>query len=123
MATWQCVKFCGACCHLSLEERPDICDYLSLKELELYLSMIGEGGWCINFDHNTRECNIYSNRPRFCCVEPGIFQEMYSIKVEEFNDFAMECCHQQIEGVYGSQSMEMLHFDNNVRIRKAIYSS
>ena len=120
MPVWQCVKYCGACCHLSPEERPDICDYLYPEELELYLSMVGEGGWCINFDHNTRKCNIYPNRPRFCCVEPGIFQEMYSIKLEDFNDFAIECCHQQIEGVYGWQSVEMLHFDNNVRCGKAM---
>ena len=44
MATWQCVKQCGACCHLDSEERPDIYDYLSPEEVELYLSMVGEGG-------------------------------------------------------------------------------
>lgn len=110
MATWQCVKQCGACCHLDPGERPDVYEYLSPQELELYLSMVGEGGWCVNFDKKTRECRIYANRPRFCRVEPEVFQDLYDIDPEELNDFAIECCHQQIEGVYGERSREMLRF-------------
>jgi uncharacterized protein len=114
MATWQCVKKCGACCNLDPAERPDIEEYLSSTELELYLSMVGEGGWCVNFDQTTRECRIYANRPRFCRVELEIFQDMYGIEPEEFNDFAIDCCRQQIEGVYGDRSLEMLRFDQAV---------
>jgi uncharacterized protein len=116
MATWQCVKQCGACCNLDPTERPEIEEYLTPDELELYLSMVGEGGWCINFDQITRECRIYPNRPRFCRVEPEIFQDMYGIEAEELNDFAIECCQQQIEGVYGDRSLEMLRFDKAVGI-------
>lgn len=114
MATWQCVKQCGACCNLDPAERPDLDQYLSPAELELYLSMVGEGGWCINLDRATRECRIYANRPRFCRVDPKIFQDMYGIEAEELNEFAIDCCRQQIEGVYGDRSLEMLRFDRSV---------
>ena len=80
----------------------------------LYLSMVGEDGWCINFDHNTRQCQIYDDRPRFCRVQPDIFQDMYGIEVDEVNDFAIDCCRQQIEGVYGDRSLEMLRFDREI---------
>ncbi|AFY86626.1 YkgJ family cysteine cluster protein [Chroococcidiopsis thermalis] len=114
MATWKCVKQCGACCHLDPEERPDIAEYLTPEELSLYLSMVGEGGWCINYDRLKRECKIYSNRPRFCRVEPEIFLDMYGIEPEEVNDFAIECCEQQISGVYGDRSLEMVRFSREV---------
>ena len=32
---------------------------------------------------------------------------MYQIQPEEFDDFAIDCCLQQIEGVYGEESAEM----------------
>ncbi|MCU0536565.1 MAG: YkgJ family cysteine cluster protein [Hydrococcus sp. Prado102] len=110
MKTWRCVKYCGACCHLEPSDRPDLEEYLSPEELKLYLSMVGEGGWCINFNRDTRECNIYEQRPRFCRVKPDIFEQMYGVDASEFNDFAIDCCKQQIEGVYGKNSQEMLRY-------------
>ncbi|NJR50084.1 MAG: YkgJ family cysteine cluster protein [Leptolyngbyaceae cyanobacterium CSU_1_3] len=114
MATWICVKQCGACCHLDPTDRPDLPDYLSAPELNLYLSMVGADGWCIHYDPEQRECRIYEKRPRFCRVEAASFQEMYGIEPEELNDFAIDCCHQQIEGVYGDRSLEMLRFDGAI---------
>lgn len=114
MATWRCVKFCGACCHLEPRDRPDLDKYLSSEELELYLSMVGEGGWCKHFDRSTRECTIYERRPRFCRVKADIFQQMYSVDAAEFNDFAIECCRQQIQGVYGKNSLEMHRYNTEV---------
>ncbi len=114
MATWRCVKHCGACCHLDPADRPELEDYLSPEELELYLSMVGEGGWCINFDHNTRECRIYEQRPRFCRVQADIFEQMYGVKAAEFKDFAIDCCRQQIGGVYGENSQEMGRYNQAV---------
>lgn len=111
MATWKCVKQCGACCNLDPADRPDLEEYLSPDELELYLSMVGEGGWCVNYDRTTRECKIYPHRPRFCRVDSKIFEDMYGIEPEELNDFAIACCREQIEGVYGDRSLEMLRFD------------
>ena len=114
MATWRCIKKCGACCQLDPNERPDLDEYLTPSELMLYLSMVGEGGWCVNYDHATRECRIYPDRPRFCRVEPEVFQDMYGIEAEELNDFALECCQQQISGVYGDRSLELLRFEQEV---------
>jgi hypothetical protein len=41
---------------------------------------------------------------------------MYGVEPEELNDFAIDCCRQQIEGVYGDRSLEMLCFDREVGI-------
>jgi uncharacterized protein len=114
MATWSCVRQCGACCHLDPTERPDLEEYLSPQELELYLSLVGQDGWCVHFDQQTRDCRIYADRPRFCRVEPETFQQMYGIEPEELNDFAIDCCRQQIEGVYGDRSLELIRFNQKV---------
>lgn len=116
MATWQCVKQCGACCHLDDRDRPDLDEYLLPEELALYLSMVGADGWCVNYDRSARECRIYADRPRFCRVEAEVFGDMYGIEPEELNDFAIECCEQQITGVYGDRSLEMLRFESAVGI-------
>jgi uncharacterized protein len=110
MPTWQCVSNCGACCHLDPSERPELEEYLSKEELKLYLSMVGEEGWCINYDRDTRTCKIYQERPRFCRVLPETFKNMFGIELEEFNDFAIECCEQQISAVYGDVSEEMVRY-------------
>jgi hypothetical protein len=39
---------------------------------------------------------------------------MYNIEPEELNDFAIDCCGEQIEGVYGDRSLEMLRFNQAV---------
>ncbi len=110
MATWQCVKNCGACCELSPADRPDLSDYLSADELSLYMSLVGEDGWCINYDKAKRECTIYDERPNFCCVEVETFQQLYDIDSTQINEFAIECCEQQISGIYGNRSAEMDRF-------------
>ena len=109
-AQWQCVSGCGACCNLTPEDRPNLADYLSSEELELYLSMVGEDGWCINYDRDDRKCQIYEQRPRFCRVKPGNFEAMYGVEKSEFNEFAISCCQQQITGVYGEDSPELEHY-------------
>lgn len=114
MATWRCVKQCGACCHLDPADRPELADYLTPKELELYYQLTGEGGWCVHFDHDSRECRIYEQRPRFCRVTPEVFEDLYGIGPEQLNDFAIDCCEQQITGVYGDRSLEQLRFQRQV---------
>jgi hypothetical protein len=47
-------------------------------------------------------------------VETEIFDEMYGIEAEDVNDFAIDCCRQQIEGVYGDRSLEQIRFDQAV---------
>ncbi|WP_206816929.1 YkgJ family cysteine cluster protein [Chroococcus sp. FPU101] len=115
METWQCAKQCGACCHLDPQERPDLEDYLSHDELEQYLGMVGNDGWCVNFDQLTRQCQIYDSRPRFCCVKPDTFEQMYQISPSEFNEFAIDCCRQQITGVYGENSPEMKRYNQVIK--------
>lgn len=110
MATWQCVKNCGACCELSPADRPDLADYLSPSELSLYISMVGKDGWCIHYDKDQRLCTIYDERPSFCRVQTDTFARLYNIDPNELNDFAIECCEQQIEGIYGNMSPEMVRF-------------
>ncbi len=114
MAIWQCVQGCGACCHLDPSDRPDLTDYLTSEELTHYLSLVGEGRWCINFDQATCKCRIYEQRPSFCRVTPETFGKMYGVEKGEFNDFAIECCQQQIAGVYGENSPEMEHYNLEV---------
>jgi uncharacterized protein len=114
MATWRCVKQCGACCQLDPADRPDLDSYLSPDELGLYLSLVGEDGWCINYDQLARECRIYDQRPRFCRVEAEVFHDLYGIEASELNDFAIDCCRQQIEGVYGDRSFELLRFEREI---------
>lgn len=114
LGKWQCVSNCGACCNLTPEERPDLAAYLSSEELDLYLSMVGEEGWCINYDRDRRKCKIYEQRPRFCRVQPDNFADMYGVAATEFNEFAIACCQQQISGVYGEDSPELTRYDLQV---------
>jgi len=114
MGNWRCVKLCGACCHLDPTERPGLDEYLSPTELEEYLNLVGEDGWCINFDQETRECRIYDDRPRFCRVKPDIFADLYGVEAPEFNDFAIQCCLEQVEAVYGDDSIEMSRYQQAV---------
>jgi uncharacterized protein len=114
MATWQCVKQCGACCYLDPSERPDLEDYLTPEQLSIYLGMVGEDGWCINFDRDLRNCQIYDTRPEFCRVRVDTFTKMFGIEPEELNDFAIDCCHEQIDSIYGEDSPEMANFDRAI---------
>jgi hypothetical protein len=114
MATWQCIQGCGACCHLDPGDRPDLDQYLTPAELEHYLSLVGEGGWCIHYDHDTRRCQIYETRPAFCRVQADTFGRMFGITPDELNDFAIACCEQQIAGVYGDPSAELTQFMDHV---------
>ena len=120
MATWQCVKNCGACCQLDPADRPDLSEYLSESELALYMSLVGDDGWCINYDKVQRECRIYEQRPNFCRVEPETFQKLYNIDPADLNDFAIECCEQQITGIYGNRSAEMDRFYAAVGIESKV---
>ncbi len=107
---------CGACCQLNPADRPDLDSYLTPAQLAIYLGMVGEDGWCINFDQATRQCQIYDKRPSFCRVTAETFQAMFGIEPEELNDFAIDCCREQIEDIYGDHSLEMLKFDRAVGI-------
>lgn len=72
--------------------------------------MVGDDGWCINYDKTQRNCRIYNERPNFCRVQPDTFQQLYNIAPKDLNEFAIECCEQQISGIYGNKSPEMDRF-------------
>ncbi|MEA5463031.1 YkgJ family cysteine cluster protein [Leptothoe sp. PORK10 BA2] len=110
MATWQCVNTCGACCNLTPTDRPDLANYLTPEQLDIYLGMVGPNGWCINYDAEQRLCKIYDQRPSFCRVQPDTFAQMFGIEPGELNDFAIDCCEEQISGVYGPNSDELVRF-------------
>ncbi len=114
MTTWQCIKNCGACCYLQPSERPDLAEYLTSAQLKTYLNMVGLDGWCQNFDHKSRTCQIYDTRPRFCRVEPEIFYEMFEIEAAEINQFAIDCCREQIGDCYGQDSIEQIRFEQAI---------
>jgi uncharacterized protein len=116
MATWRCVKQCGACCNLDPDDRPELEEYLPPEQLAIYLSMVGEDGWCINLDREARSCKIYADRPPFCRVQADTFVAMFGIEPAELNDFAIDCCRQQIEGVYGEDSAEANRFDAEIAV-------
>lgn len=111
LGKWQCINNCGACCNLSPEERPNLSQYLSPEELDLYMAMVGEDGWCINYDRAERKCQIYDRRPGFCRVQPDNFKNMYGVEATEFEEFAIACCQQQISGVYGKNSPELARYN------------
>jgi uncharacterized protein len=114
MANWCCVQQCGACCHLDPAERPEVQDYLTPEEWAHYLSLVGADGWCIHFDGVTRRCRIYKERPQFCRVQPDVFQRLYGVEPEELNEFAIACCREQIDAVYGDRSLESLRFEREI---------
>lgn len=116
MATWQCVKDCGACCNLTPTDRPDLADYLTPEQLETYMGMVGPDGWCIHYDAEQRLCKIYEQRPSFCRVQVDTFEQMFGIDGDELNEFAIDCCQAQISGVYGPKSEEMERFTAAVEI-------
>ncbi|MFN5516203.1 MAG: YkgJ family cysteine cluster protein [Cyanobacteriota bacterium] len=114
MKTWLCVNHCGACCHLDPQERPELESYLTPEALAQYLSLVGPDGWCVHYDPERRQCQIYDQRPRFCRVLPETFAEMFGVGAEEFENFAIACCQEQITGVYGADSAELAHYNEAV---------
>lgn len=114
---WQCIKGCGACCKLG-EFDPDVIRQMLKNDNDVveYLSMVGEDGWCKWLDTTERTCTKYLNRPRFCRATPDVFQQLYDIERNDFDDFAIECCHYHIDNIYGSASQEMDRFVVTTRV-------
>lgn len=110
LAPWHCQERCGACCYLQPSERPDLATYLTPEELTQYLAMVDADGWCRHYDRASRRCTIYAERPEFCRVSPAGFQRLYGIAPEEFEEFAVNCCFEQIADVFGSQSPEFARY-------------
>ncbi|PIA52911.1 hypothetical protein AQUCO_01000643v1 [Aquilegia coerulea] len=123
--SWACVKGCGACCKLvkgpSFATPEEI--FKDPSDIQLYKSLIGSDGWCIHFDKPTRTCSIYSDRPYFCRVEPGVFQSLYGIEEKRFNKEACSCCRDTIKAIYGARSQELENFNQNLKNSSSTSSS
>ena len=105
---WRCIERCGACCHLDPSERMEALERLNGKQLQIFLDLVGEDGWCRHYDKNQRKCKIYDERPDFCHVSS--LKNLYHLEDEEVNLFAINCCKQQIRFKYGGRSKEMRKF-------------
>lgn len=114
MATWQCIQSCGACCFLAPEDRPDLDQYLTPDQLHHYRQLVGDDGWCINYDKSTRICTIYDERPEFCRVTAPTFEAMFGVAPEDLDEFAIACCQEHIKDIYGEQSTELARFNQTV---------
>ena len=110
--TWTCIHHCGACCRLAPEERPEALEALSDEQKETYLSMVGEDGWCKNYDSGGRRCRIYADRPDFCRVSS--LADLFEVPPDDADSFAIACCNQQIRSLYGGRSSEMRRFTRAV---------
>ena len=105
---WTCIKSCGACCKLSPNERAEAISVLNEKELRKFLSMVGDDGWCIFYNKQTRECSIYEQRPSFCNVRNLV--NFFDLTSSNFDEFAIKCCKQHIKHIHGARSLEMKRF-------------
>jgi uncharacterized protein len=110
MKTWQCVQQCGACCYLAPAERPFLEEYLDCDQLVLYHSLVGEDGWCVHYQKSERTCGIYATRPEFCRVNTTVVKEVYGEDPQDLDRWAIHCCTDHIDSVYGAESPEMLRF-------------
>ncbi|XP_062211349.1 uncharacterized protein LOC133912561 [Phragmites australis] len=115
---WKCASGCGACC--KLDKGPDFPTPKEVfadhpDDLQLYKSMIGADGWCINYDKSTRTCNIYQERPMFCRVEPKVFDEFFGVPRSRFDREACSACVDNIKMVYGDDSAELSNFKRVIR--------
>lgn len=111
--SWACMKGCGACCYLEKgPQYPPVEEVLpNPDEAALYKSMIGKDGWCKNFDKGSRQCTIYSDRPRFCRVEPEVLKDLFDIPEHKVDKEACSLCRDSISDVYGCKSKEMKSFE------------
>ena len=112
-------------------------EHLSEPQRRLYLSMVGQDGWCIHFDTGGRRCRIYDDRPDFCRVTnllelfgrgaclPGQTTELEenpspqssASPSEDFDSLAIACCTEQIRCEYGGRGRVMRRFLRAIRRR------
>ena len=113
---WVCMENCGACCYLSPSERIPLPDFLEDPDDQaLYISMVEDDGWCVNFDKKKRACQIFESRPWFCKVTKPNFKKMFEVEEVQFDSFCTMCCREQIGEVYGNTSKEMKRYNSIIR--------
>ena len=111
---WKCIEKCGACCRLDPEERVEAIEALDNSQIKQFDKLIGEDGWCVNYNKHSRTCMIYENRPDFCKV--CNISKIFKLKEQESEIFAIECCRDHIKSIYGRTSSEMYRFEQAIHI-------
>jgi Fe-S-cluster containining protein len=116
--TWRCISGCGACCRLDPELRAEALAALSEEQQRVFLSMVGEDGWCIHFDTGGRRCRIYEDRPDFCRVDHlvGLFADP-AASGQDADALAIRCCTEQIRSEWGGRGRVMRRFLRAIRQR------
>ncbi len=77
--------------------------------------MVGSDGWCRHYDKSKRICKIYETRPDFCRVDS--INSIFDVPNDKLNDFAINCCKQQIRFIYGGKSKELKSFNRQIKVR------
>lgn len=109
---WKCMSNCGACCRLGDFDEEVLRGMLrSETDVVEYLGMVGSDGWCIHFDTFTRKCGKYEDRPRFCRATPQVFEDLYGVEKEDFDEYAISCCEYHIGNVFGEESQEAQRYE------------
>ena len=108
MKSWSCIENCGACCKFDLNERSDLNNKLTKKDIDLINSMTSKDGWCKYLDRVSKKCLIYETRPHFCRVNE--FSTKYKAYLKCGDKFLIECCKQHISSNYGRKSIQMKNF-------------
>ena len=114
--TWGCISNCGACCYLEPEHRQEAIQALNPSQKKIYLKMVGEDGWCINYNSSLRTCSIYNKRPDFCRVSN--LSKLYNLNNTNFDEFAIQCCLDQIRSIYGGRSIVMKKYKHSIRTQR-----
>jgi hypothetical protein len=47
-------------------------------------------------------------------VEADTFYDMFGVEPEELDEFAIACCEENIESIYGDRSLELLRFEQSI---------
>jgi len=111
---WTCISGCGACCRLDPDRRPEALDALNPEQRQLYLSMVGDDGWCRHYDTGGRRCRIYADRPDFCRVSNLV--TLFAGSSDAGADtLAIRCCTEQIRSEYGGRGRVMRRFVRALR--------
>mmetsp|Transcript_26884 Transcript_26884/g.87957 ORF Transcript_26884/g.87957 Transcript_26884/m.87957 type:complete len:339 (-) Transcript_26884:108-1124(-) len=101
---WVCIKNCGACCYLAPDFGPEPPE--DPEDAQKFKEMIGEDGWCVNLDKETKRCRIYQDRPSFCRTSAENFERLYNVPKRDFQEVAIGACKQTIIDVFGDESLE-----------------
>ena len=115
--SWCCISQCGACCYLEPEARTEAIEALSQTQIEIYLELVGNDGWCRHYNSGSRKCNIYETRPDFCQVKN--LTKIFDIKKTKLNTIAVQCCKQHIRSVYGGKSLVMKKYKRSLYLQKS----